>query len=206
MSKNYLTLEEGNYIVLLNDIKLGDMMIHKGTTGKIINANRQAIVDVWFSSVFVRSINSQNYRGSVIEVERKDIAVKYEYDLHNEIKIKITDALTIPYVTEETLLALEQHKLTIEQNKYSKLKNTIYTDDKYVSLSTIIDIIENNFSDYTYTLNFVEDTDSCYDVVSVLDDESNTKYQQKQNEIGAKFAEVTHVAYEFLGGLHSIYD
>ncbi|MGE7840671.1 hypothetical protein ACQKNX_07760 [Lysinibacillus sp. NPDC093712] len=196
----YREIKEGLYIVTLNDIVNGDIIIPKGINGKIIYANKQVEADIWFNEVWKyknkKCLNVDTdffkptqFRGVVLTVKAKDFAIKYNYDKHSDIKFDAVRLEGVPY---------------LDLSKVKSYEGQFYRNNEKVKEYTLEDIIQNiedGFSEFVSKLESRSSTeDDNSDLDYVFTDKAIEEFTIEQQRIVDKFMECTGMWYNFLGG------
>lgn len=195
---HYREIEEGLQITTKVEIINGDLIIPKGTSGKIVYGKNQMEADVWFYddwkyrkclNVDTDHFKSTQFRGVVLTVKAKDFAIKYNYDKHSDIRFDADRLEGIPYLDLSTV---QSHEGNWYRNN-EKVKQYLLDD--------IIENIDNKFRGFVQQLEQRECTDDdSVDLDYVFTDESIIKFALEQEYILEKFMEVTGMWHSFLGG------
>lgn len=194
----YREFKEGLCTVTLNEIVNGDIIIPKGTNGKIIHAQNQVEADIWFYDdwkykkclkVDTDFFKPTQFRGVVLTVKAKDFAIMYNYDKHSDIKFDADRLAGIPYLNLSEVKSYE---------------GQFYRNNKKVEEYMLEDVIQNIEDGFSEFVNKLESRPSTEDDNSDLDyvftDKALEEFTIEQGCILDKFMECTGMWYNFLGG------
>lgn len=191
-------IKNGLYVITTQEIINGDIIIPKGTNGKIVSAQNQVSADIWFYdkwkykkclNVDTDVFKPSQFRGVVLTVKASVFAINYKHDEHSEMRFNATQLQDIPYLTLD---------------KIESYEGRLYVDNKKIReyiLIDIIDSIEEGFSEFTKDLEHRPTTeDDCFDLDFVFTDSALEKFYIEKNKISEAFMKATGINYNFLGG------
>lgn len=194
----YREIQEGLYTVTLNEIVNGDIVIPKGTNGKIIYGKNQVEADIWFYddwkykeclNVDTDFFKPTQFRGVVLTVKAKDFAIKYNYKEHSDIKFDVEKLEGVPY--------LDLSKVKSYEGQWYRNNEKV----KEYMLEDIIQNIEDGFSVFVGKLeNRPSTEDDCSDLEYVFTDKAIEEFIIEKQRILDKFMGCTGMWYNFLGG------
>lgn len=194
----YREIKEGLTVVTTKEIINGDLIIPKGTTGKIVYGKNQVEADIWLFddwqyksciNVDTDFFKPTQFRGVVLSIKAKDFAIKYNYGEHSDIRFDADRLKDIPY---------------LDLSKVKSYEGNWYRNNERVleyNLQDIIDNIDDNFSEFVGNLESRPSTEN--DTVNldyVFTDESIENFLIEKDKILDKFMECTGMWYNFLGG------
>ncbi|MFS0815354.1 hypothetical protein ABC382_00100 [Lysinibacillus sp. 1P01SD] len=202
VKSQYRQIKEGLYVIANKELVNGDIVIPKGTGGKIVHAQNQVSADIWFydNSKYQKHLKvetdhfkSTQFRGVVLTLKGTDFAIKYKHEEHSEMTFDEEQLATIPYLDLTQLPSQEGRRY----NGNEKILEFKLTD--------IVDSIESDFSVFVNKLEQRPSTeDDSGDLDYVFTDDSIELFEIEREKILEPFIKTTGIYYNFLGG--AIYD
>lgn len=198
VKSKYRQLKEGLFIVTRKELVNGDVIIPKGTRGKIVHTQNQVSADIWLHdnwqykkhlNVETDYLNSTQFRGLVLTIKGTDFAIRYNYKEHSDMMFNAKKLKDIPYLN------------LAELNSYEGL---FYENNQKVreyKLIDIIDSIEDGFSGFVNKLEQRPSTeDDIEDLDYVFTDHSIELFETEKDKILEPFMKATGIYYNFMGG------
>lgn len=207
-SEKFLHIKKDDRIRLITPIKDGYIELPLLSQGRIVHTNNLVEAEIWFYDMGleywdnqIRKLldTKQKLRGIVLNIKKEYFAVVYHYPSHCNIQIDSRKAVEIPFFKETNYLK------KIESNWYiNNVRGTEYV------VSQLIDVVSDGFTEWVEknlksrkVFKYEKESGEFPDWIErTLTDESSKRYYQRREELELKFAQVTGLYYEFLGGLH----
>lgn len=198
VKSKYRQIKEGLYVITNKELVNGDIVIPKGTGGKIVYAQNQVSADIWFYdnhkyrnylNVETDHFKSTQFRGIVLTVKGTDFAIKYMHEEHSEMTFDAEQLATIPYLDLTQLPSQESRR---------------YNGNEKIHEYKLMDIVNSIESDFSVFVNKLEQRPSTEDDSGDLDyvftEASIELFEIERAKILEPFMKSTGIYYVFLGG------
>lgn len=194
----YRQIKEGLYTVTNKELKNGEVIIPKGTGGKIVHAQNQVTADIWLHddwkykkhlNLETNLYNATQFRGLVLTLKAMDFAIKYSYNEHSDMMFYEKQLIDVPYLNLAQLTSYE---------------GSFYENNQRVREYKLIDIItsiDDGFRDFVNKLEQRPSTeDDSGDLDYVFTDSSIELFEIEKDKILEPFMKATGIYYNFMGG------
>jgi len=198
-------LESGSYVRLTKEVTNNTIKLKPLDEGKIVYAKNQVEADIWFynergsdNAIGLDTSFNMNgrFEGIVLNVKGNSFSVKFDFEKHVSIVIEEEDALQIPFFQkwDDKRIAMNYWKNEIQQFEYYLNDIIEYIEDAFENW------IDKELETRQVTEQEKENGDYPEEFDYVFTNESQTKLNDKQQELELKFAQITGFYYHFLGG------